>query len=44
LRQTETAETIPEGNIFLSEERLGASTRDALAAANDWLAQQNEAG
>jgi SulP family sulfate permease len=37
LLATETTESIPEEDIFLSDEILGASTRRALAAANQWL-------
>jgi SulP family sulfate permease len=37
LLDTETTESIPEEDIFLSEEILGASTHRALVAARQWL-------
>lgn len=39
LARTETFETIPESDVFLTERVLGQSTRQALAAAQSWLAQ-----
>lgn len=42
LERTETFETIPEADIFKAEPILGASTRQASAAAKKWLAQLPE--
>jgi sulfate permease, SulP family len=42
LDRTETTETIPEVDIFLSSSRLGASTKKAIEAANRWLAEATE--
>jgi SulP family sulfate permease len=42
LDRTETTETIPEADIFLSSSRLGASTKKAIEAANRWLAEATE--
>ena len=39
LLRTETTESIPEGIIFMATDTLGESTKDALTAANAWLAQ-----
>ena len=39
LDRTETTETIPAADIYLSSGRLGASTRTAITAAHTWLAQ-----
>ena len=39
LERTETFETIPQEDVFLAEEVLGASTKKAIAAATAWLAQ-----
>ena len=39
LERTETFETIPEADIFKAGPILGASTRQASAAAKEWLAQ-----
>jgi SulP family sulfate permease len=39
LLRTETTESIPEDIIFMATDTLGESTRDALTAANAWLAQ-----
>ena len=40
---TETFEMIPEADVFKADEILGNSTRQAVAAANKWLAQLPEA-
>ena len=37
LERTETFETIPEEDVFLTTETLGESTRQAVAAAKRWL-------
>lgn len=37
LARTETFETIPESDVFLAGNVLGASTRQALEAAQSWL-------
>jgi SulP family sulfate permease len=37
--RTETTESVPEDSIFMATDTLGESTRDALAAAEAWLAQ-----
>jgi SulP family sulfate permease len=42
LDRTETTETIPETDIFLSSSRLGASTKAAIEAANRWLEEPKE--
>ncbi len=42
LERTETFETIPEADIFKAGPILGASTRQASAAAKEWLAQLPE--
>ena len=39
LLRTETTESIPEDIIFMATDTLGESTKDALTAANAWLAQ-----
>ena len=39
LARTETFETIPQEDIFLATEALARSTRQAMAAAKQWLAQ-----
>ena len=39
LARTETFETIPESDIFMADETLGHATRQATAAAREWLAQ-----
>ena len=39
LLRTETTEVIPEDRIFMATDTLGESTKDALAAANAWLAR-----
>lgn len=35
--RTETTETIPEDDIFMASNELGASTKAAIEAANAWL-------
>jgi SulP family sulfate permease len=40
LQDTETTESIPHEDIYLKEDILGLSTRRALEAAEEWLAQQ----
>jgi SulP family sulfate permease len=37
LELTETTETIPEEAIYLAEDKLGASTKDAFQSAQTWL-------
>jgi hypothetical protein len=37
LLRTETTEAIPEDSMFMATDMLGASTREALAAAQMWL-------
>jgi SulP family sulfate permease len=37
LKLTETTETIPEEAIYLAEDKLGASTKDAFQSAQTWL-------
>jgi len=39
LARTETFETIPEEDIFLANETLGGSTKQAMSAAQSWLNQ-----
>jgi SulP family sulfate permease len=36
---TETTETIPEEDVFVSDDILGSSTRKAVEASNQWLEQ-----
>jgi SulP family sulfate permease len=40
LLRTETTEVIPEDSMFMATDMLGASTREALAAAQMWLANK----
>jgi hypothetical protein len=40
LLRTETTEAIPEDSMFMATDVLGASTREALAAAQMWLANK----
>ena len=42
LINTETTETIPEEDIFLSGNKLGASTRAAYKAAKAWLEEKDD--
>jgi SulP family sulfate permease len=42
LERTELLDLIGEDNVFLGQKQYGASLRQALAAAKDWLAQQEE--
>jgi len=42
LVRTETFEAIPEEDVFRAEETLGASTKKAMGAAHEWLAQTVE--
>jgi SulP family sulfate permease len=42
LERTELLDLIGEDNVFLGQKLYGASLRQALAAAKDWLAQQEE--
>jgi SulP family sulfate permease len=42
LERTELLDLIGEDNVFLGQKQHGASLRQALAAAKDWLAQQQE--
>jgi SulP family sulfate permease len=42
LLATETTDSIPEEDVFLSDEILGSSTHRAVQAAKRWLAQQEE--
>lgn len=44
LAKTETFEAIPEEDIFPATETLGRSTLDAIAAAEKWLAENEEDG
>ena len=39
LDKTETTETIPEEDIFMATNKLGASTKAAIEAAEAWLAE-----
>lgn len=39
LDRTETFETIPEEDVFLEDAIIGGSTKRAIAAAEEWLAQ-----
>ena len=41
LARTETFETIPEADVYLTEEILGGSTKRAMADAEAWLAQSS---
>jgi hypothetical protein len=41
LDRTETTETIPEEDMYLADDRLGASTRKAYEAAYAWLSAQS---
>jgi hypothetical protein len=40
LERTELLDLIGENNLFLGQKQHGASLRQALAAAKDWLALQ----
>ena len=42
LLATETTESIPEGDIFLSDDILGSSTRRALEAAASWIEREKK--
>lgn len=42
LELTETTETIAPEDIFMAEERLGASTQTAFEAAEDWLLRKEQ--
>jgi len=42
LDKTETTETIPEEDIFMATNKLGASTKAAIEAANLWLIEAKE--
>jgi hypothetical protein len=42
LEKTELLDLIGRDNVFLGQKQHGASLRQALAAAKDWLAQQQE--
>jgi len=42
LKSTETTDTIPEEDIFMSSDKLGASTRAAYQAAKAWLEKSEE--
>jgi SulP family sulfate permease len=40
LESTETTETIPDEDIFMATNKLGASTKAAIQAAEDWLVDE----
>jgi SulP family sulfate permease len=42
LDRTETTETIPNEDIFMATNKLGASTKAAIKAAEAWLADEKE--
>jgi hypothetical protein len=42
LELTETTQTIPVDAIFLAEDKLGLSTREAIRAARAWLNGETE--
>ena len=42
LRRTELLDLIGQENVFLGPRQHGASLRQALAAAEEWLAQDRE--
>ncbi|MFC2031434.1 SulP family inorganic anion transporter, partial [Chloroflexota bacterium] len=44
LLATETTESIPEEDVFLADDILGASTLRAMEAAQQWLEQSEEGG
>jgi SulP family sulfate permease len=44
LERTDLIDLIGEENIFLGQARFGAALRDALAAAEIWMVQNDEAG
>jgi SulP family sulfate permease len=37
LERTETFEALPESDVFLADEILGGSTKQAFSTAQDWL-------
>ena len=40
LAKTETFENIPQEDVFLAKDTLGRATLDAVAAAEQWLAEK----
>lgn len=43
MRRTETTESVPEDAIHMATDVLGESTREAMAAAQKWLAEKEDA-